>query len=76
MLMDDHQLALIIILQFVTFKFVIYFCRNVSGYCCCLDGNGEVLEFLRLSSVHKRRNSFNEVERVQKVRLCLYSYES
>lgn len=48
-------------------SYSIPFLRTVPGYCCFLDGNGEVVDFIRVSSILKRRNSRFEIERVQKV---------
>lgn len=49
--------------------------RNVPSYTCFLDGNGEVLDYLRLSYINKKISVSSDVERVQKVSLVvMYSH--
>lgn len=43
--------------------------RSVPSYTCFLDGNGEVLDYLRLSYINKKISVSSDVERVQKVSL-------
>ena len=41
--------------------------RSVPSFTCFLNGNGEVLDYLRLTYIHKKVNIASEVEKEQKV---------
>ena len=49
------------------------FHRSVPAFCCILDENGEVMDFLRMAHILTHRNSRNDYDRVKKVRRNGYS---
>ena len=44
--------------------------RSVPAFCCVVDGNGEVVDYLRLTNLLKRKFSPMERERKDKVQCC------
>ena len=41
--------------------------RSIPGFCSFIDENGEVIDFVRLVFIHKRRNTFVDGDRIRKV---------